>query len=510
MKNIKSILALSIMLSLTACGGGGSSSPEPSDPIPPTGGGNDGGDDGGNDDNGDGNGDTTAFTISGKVIDGYVSGATVFVDINGNGQLDDGEPNGESTDAGDYTLEISEANENVEECITFAPIVVDVPVGAIDEDLGEVEEAYTMTLPPINEDAFDSANITPLTSVLWETFQNDFALEDGNLDPVVACEQLLENHELISQFKDRLDFTIGKIVENYNISEDEIYSDFVASGNTASYDLAQQIVVGLKKSLAESNAIKEQSPNAVPLISYLKDSGEWVREEYIYTPASDVSSEGWSDNARVSAKTETVSSDFEQRFDTIYTYNRRSSFREMNGGEVEVAYFNETCNTADIFEYTEDPTNGQATKISVTNNDDSCIDYRYKSIEVAEYNNLDQQLGTIYRYSIAYSDAAGGYTMFDYMEDFHGSKESLNVDSILNDATSYEFSMSEDYDVEQLMENFTIVETRVREMDGENLVDTSRVINSGGASWKRKTTFPDGTSETQCKDSRDAAWGACE
>lgn len=509
MKNLKSILALSIALTLAACGGGGSSSPETQEPIPPTGGGNDGGD-GGDNGGGNDNGDNVAFTISGKVIDGYVSGATVFIDINGNGQLDDGEPNGESTDAGEYILEISESNEEVEECITFAPLVVDVPVGAIDEDLGEVEEAYTMTLPPINEDAFDNANITPLTSVLWETFQKDFALEDGNLDPAVACEKLLENHELISQFKDRLDFTIEEIVANYNISEEEIYSDFIASGNTRSYDLAQQIVKGLKMSLAESNALKEQSPNSTPLVSYLKGEEDWVREEYVYTPASNVNSEGWSDNARVSAKTETVSSDFEQRFDTIYTYNRRSSFREMNGGTVEVAYFNETCNTADIFEYTEDPANGQATKISVTNNNDSCVAVRGKSIEVANYTNLDEQLGTIYRYTIPYSEGAGGYEMFDYMKDFHDRKESINVDSILNDATSYEFSMGEDYDAEQLMETFGIVETRTREMDGENLVDTTRVVNGGGDHWKRKTTFPDGTSETECKDSRDAEWGACE
>ncbi|MEC7643848.1 MAG: hypothetical protein VX870_10170 [Pseudomonadota bacterium] len=500
MKLTQLALALTTVLALTACGGG-SDSPDTTTP-PDTGSG--GGDNGG--------GDNTASgpTISGKVIDGYVKGATVFVDINGNGQLDDGEPNGESSDAGDYKLELTDIDESVEECITYAPIVVDVPVGAIDEDLGEVEEAYTMTLPPINEDAFDSANITPLTSVLWETFQNDFALEDGNADPVLACEQLLNNNELISQFKDRMDQTLAKIVEDYNISQETIYSDFVDSGDTDAYNLAQKIVKGLKMSLAETKAITDESPNAVPLISYLKEGEDWVREEYIFTPASDTVDGEWSDNARVSAKTQIVSDDFEQRFDVIYTYNRRSSFKTIGDASVEVAYFNETCNTADIFEYIANADATETEKVEITNNDDSCIDIRSKRITVSHITNQDQNLGESYTYSLPYDNDAGAFTQFDYMKDFQDRKTELNIDSILADATSYEFSMSEDYDAATLLETFASVETRTRVMDGENLVDTQRVYTSPeGPTWRRKTTFPDGTSEVECKDIGETEWSEC-
>ena len=58
---------------LVACGGGGSS----------------------------GGGSASA---SGKVIDGYVSGATVFVDLNNNGTFDSGEPNTKTNANGDYSL----------------------------------------------------------------------------------------------------------------------------------------------------------------------------------------------------------------------------------------------------------------------------------------------------------------------------------------------------------------------------------------------------------------------
>lgn len=46
----------------------------------------------------------TTPTAQGTVIDGYLSGATVFIDVNGNGQLDAGEPNTTTDAQGNYTL----------------------------------------------------------------------------------------------------------------------------------------------------------------------------------------------------------------------------------------------------------------------------------------------------------------------------------------------------------------------------------------------------------------------
>ncbi|RUO73290.1 hypothetical protein [Idiomarina ramblicola] len=503
MKVANLTVILLTLFTLSACGGGSDSETGTTTP-PPTGGGNDGGDD----NDGDGG---TGVTISGKVIDGYVVGATVFLDINGNGQLDAGEPSGKSKEGGEYAVDMSDVDESVQECLAFAPVVVDVPVGAIDEDLGEVEEAYTMTIPPLNEDAFDEAHITPLTSVLWETFQNDFAIEDGIEDPVLACERLLENNELISQFKDRLDRTLVKMTEDYNISEETIYGDFVESGDTEAYDLAQTIVKGLKMSLAETKAIMDESPNAVPQISYLKEDGQWVRDEYVYMPAREVSSDQWSADARVSAKTEVVSDDFEQRFETIWVYNRRSSFKNIDEAQAQVSYYEETCNMADHFEWTGDRDAAQTQVIEVVNNSDSCLGFRSKMITVHNYTDTNDQLGEMYSYMINYEFDAAAYPLFDYMEDFYTRKESLNIDSIVSDATSYEFSMSQDYDAAQLMETFAMVETRTREMDGENLVDTRRTYSSeDGASWERRTTYPDGTYNDECKDVGETEWSACE
>ncbi|WP_333810578.1 hypothetical protein, partial [Idiomarina baltica] len=205
------------------------------------------------------------------------------------------------------------------------------------------------------------------------------------------------------------------------------------------------------------------------------------------------------------------SDDFEQRFDVIYTYNRRSSFKTVGDASVEVAYFNETCNTADIFEYITNANATETEKVEITNNNDSCIDIRSKRITVSHITNQDQNLGESYTYSLPYDSDAGAFTQFDYMKDFQERKTELNIDSILADATSYEFSMSEEYDAATLLETFAYVETRTRVMDGENLVDTQRMYTSPeGPTWRRKTTFPDGTSEVECKDIGETEWSECE
>lgn len=74
----KAVLTLSAVAAavLVACGGGGSG----------------------------GSSSGSSASASGKVIDGYVSGATVFVDLNNNGKFDLGEPNTKTNATGDYTL----------------------------------------------------------------------------------------------------------------------------------------------------------------------------------------------------------------------------------------------------------------------------------------------------------------------------------------------------------------------------------------------------------------------
>ena len=140
----KTPLAMMLMATLSGCGGGGSDGGNTDSPTPPS----------------------ASLAMSGKAIDGYIQGATVYLDLNFNRQWDEGEPQTTTNDAGDYRLELP---EDLQTCAQYAPLVVDVPVDAVDQDLGPVTEAYQMVLPPtfapITKD--DDYHVTPLTTVLW-------------------------------------------------------------------------------------------------------------------------------------------------------------------------------------------------------------------------------------------------------------------------------------------------------------------------------------------------------
>lgn len=78
LKSIKKPIYLAMMLALGACGGGG--------------------------DGGSASTKTTTAALSGKVVDGYIKGATVYCDANGNGAQDAGELSATTDDQGNFTL----------------------------------------------------------------------------------------------------------------------------------------------------------------------------------------------------------------------------------------------------------------------------------------------------------------------------------------------------------------------------------------------------------------------
>jgi len=120
----KLTLAGFVMLSLTACGGGGSSS-------------------------------TYTSTISGKVIDGYIDGAEVCLDLNANYLCDDGEPNGRSGSGGSYSFTYTG------DIPPGTQVLAEVPAGAIDEDRGTVAKSYNLMTP-----AESPGVVTPLTTLV--------------------------------------------------------------------------------------------------------------------------------------------------------------------------------------------------------------------------------------------------------------------------------------------------------------------------------------------------------
>lgn len=118
-------VSLSLLL-LSACSGG------------------DGGDSSGASKAVESGGSSSATTLSGVVADGYLSGARVFLDRNGNLVYDNGEPMALSTAGGAYTLDVNPGDGDL------YPVVVEVLGGeTVDEDNGSpvVNNYFLASLP---------------------------------------------------------------------------------------------------------------------------------------------------------------------------------------------------------------------------------------------------------------------------------------------------------------------------------------------------------------------------
>lgn len=117
-----------VTAALTACGGGGGGSA----------------------------GSTPGATLSGVAVDGYLSNATVFLDINRNGLQDAGEPTTTTDANGRYTLDYT----GVTAPINGTPIVV---TGGVDTDTGYV---FTGRLSAPADLAASAQVVSPLTSLV--------------------------------------------------------------------------------------------------------------------------------------------------------------------------------------------------------------------------------------------------------------------------------------------------------------------------------------------------------
>lgn len=127
-----------LIFTLAACGGGSgnSNNAQPDDSLPDS--------------------QTPSDTsISGLVIDGYIQGATVCLDINNNYACDDSEPSALSGPGGAYSFTYSGSIE------PGTQILANIPIGAVDEDLGPIPKSYNMLAPADYPEV-----VTPLTTLV--------------------------------------------------------------------------------------------------------------------------------------------------------------------------------------------------------------------------------------------------------------------------------------------------------------------------------------------------------
>lgn len=115
--------------------------------------------------------------------------------------------------------------------------------------------AFPPMFEPITRDSV--FNISPLTTVLWEGLNDGF---DNTLS--IDCNQYLNDQQARAEFQSKLSDTILNIAFQFNISEQQIFSDFIANGDSEAKARAQSIVTGLKRSLAYLTELEAQYPEA--------------------------------------------------------------------------------------------------------------------------------------------------------------------------------------------------------------------------------------------------------
>jgi len=209
-------------------------------------------------------------TLSGTVVDGYVSGAFAFLDLDFDGKHDQSEPSGITDEFGKFELRLSGA---ALQCESLAPIVVDVPVGAFDSEQGEVTEAYQMVSPPAFASEYIQTNnlmLSPLTSALWTEIKSILGLV---ADSSLACSALASEVSQQQAVKDALKTAIRSVVKHYNLTEEQIYQDFISLNNDSAKQSALEIVKGLKLGFKETAELRKQMPSAAwAEVSYYKFS----------------------------------------------------------------------------------------------------------------------------------------------------------------------------------------------------------------------------------------------
>lgn len=114
---------------------------------------------------GSGSSPAATTTISGSVADGYLVGATVFLDKNGNYQPDSGEPSATTDANGTYTLNMDPAD------VGKYPIVAMAIKGqTLDKDTNQtVPDSYVLSMPATSVSGTVNSNfISPMSTLIRE------------------------------------------------------------------------------------------------------------------------------------------------------------------------------------------------------------------------------------------------------------------------------------------------------------------------------------------------------
>ena len=264
----------------------------------------------------------TAF--NGFAIDGYISGANIFIDQNFNFKQDDGEYTAVTNTDGSFSIETND--EAVFACLKKRPIVADVPVGAVDSTLGGVTEAYQMILPSVEDAGTNTIVISPFTSLFAEAIITGKNNSNLVVELTVAEGCQTEGDTVATNISTAITTVKNSIETNFGITYDQLLGDFVANSTNAKvteevaqsiasyfpslkvlskevsdeltekYGTAINIDLTLNEdslnSIFSGSAFNELSLNFNTFYRTPTSDDGWFTEDLIYTTGSKLTSEG--------------------------------------------------------------------------------------------------------------------------------------------------------------------------------------------------------------------------
>ena len=179
-----------------------------------------------------------------KPIDGYISGAEIFIDQNFNFKKDSHEYVATTAEDGSFTIDVV---GDAYECLINRPIVANVPVGAEDSTLGTVDEAYTMILPSINDAGSSTVVISPFTTLFSDAIVKERGMQElkDELTQDEGCGSL--GNTVAQEVSSSIESLKNTIETTYGVSYETLLGDFIEDGadGVVSESTAQNIATFL-------------------------------------------------------------------------------------------------------------------------------------------------------------------------------------------------------------------------------------------------------------------------
>lgn len=189
------------------------------------------------------------FAISGKIIDGYISGATVYVDMNWSLAYEPGEPKAVTDANGDWRFTVDDLKSF--SCYKTAgdprPILAEVPAGAVDRVRGVVKSPFKLVFLPsswlgVTTD-IGVANVTPFTTLFSSAITEAVADSTGSTGSSISVADACgaSANTIAARVRQSVGDIGGKL-KAAGVDLASFYDDFIATRNVKAEEKGKFIV----------------------------------------------------------------------------------------------------------------------------------------------------------------------------------------------------------------------------------------------------------------------------